>query len=74
MSAAPNTHFYEMALIEPGMPNAVPPVYCDDCSDQPDAIGKDGCGPVPDDPGLGVTCDWKFIDRYRTERRVFDAD
>lgn len=74
MSATPNTHFYEMALIGPEMPNAVPPVYGDDYSDQPDAVGKDGCVPVPNGPGLGVTYDWKFIEHHRTERRVFDAD
>ena len=27
MAATPNTHFYEMALVGPDMPNAVPPVY-----------------------------------------------
>lgn len=73
MSATPNTHFYEMALIGPGMPNAIPPVYDDGYSDQPDAVDKNGCVPVPDGPGLGVTYDWKFIERHCTERRMFDA-
>ena len=27
MAATPNTHFYELALIGPDMPNTVPPVY-----------------------------------------------
>ena len=27
MAATPNTHFYEMALVGPDMPNVVPPVY-----------------------------------------------
>ena len=36
MAATRNTHFYEMALIGPGMPNAVPPVYTCGYSDQPD--------------------------------------
>ncbi len=54
MAATPNTHFYEMALIGPGMPNIVPPVYTCGYSDGPEAVGKDGAVPVPDGPGLGV--------------------
>ena len=34
MAATPNTHFYEMALIGPDMPNTVPPVYSCGYSDQ----------------------------------------
>jgi L-alanine-DL-glutamate epimerase-like enolase superfamily enzyme len=71
MAATPNTRFYEMALIGPDMPNAVPPVYGDGYSDQPDAVGKDGCVPVPDGPGLGVTYDWDFIARNKTQALVF---
>ncbi|MFO1039463.1 MAG: enolase C-terminal domain-like protein [Geminicoccaceae bacterium] len=71
MAATHNTHMYEMALVGPGMPNAVPPVYTCGYSDQPDAIGADGCVPVPDGPGLGVTYDWDFIERRRTQHHVF---
>jgi len=71
MSATPNTHFYEMALVGPGMPNTVPPVYACFYSDQPEAVGEDGCVPVPDGPGLGVEYDWAFIERNRIERLVF---
>ena len=60
ISALRNTHMYELALMAPGMPNVIPPVY-DDYSDQPDAVGADGCVPVPDGPGLGVAYDWDFI-------------
>ena len=73
MAVTPNTRFYEMALIGPNMPNAVPPVYTDGYSDQPDAIGKDGCVPVPDGPGLGVSYDWDFVERNQIERLVFQA-
>jgi L-alanine-DL-glutamate epimerase-like enolase superfamily enzyme len=73
MACTPNTRFYEMALIGPDMPNAVPPVYTNGYSDQPDAIGKDGCVPVPDGPGLGVTYDWDFIDRHKVEQLVFES-
>ena len=36
------------------MPNVVPPVYACGYSDQPEALGEDGCVPVPEGPGLGV--------------------
>ena len=49
----------------PGMPNCVPPVYTCGYSDQPEDIGEDGCVPVPDGPGLGVTYDWEFIESNR---------
>jgi L-alanine-DL-glutamate epimerase-like enolase superfamily enzyme len=71
MAATPNTRFYELALVGPDMPNAVPPVYADGYSDQPDAVGKDGSVPVPDGVGLGVVYDWEFIERNQTERLVF---
>lgn len=71
MAATRNTHFYEMALVGPAMPNAVPPVYACGYSDQPDAVGKDGCVPVPDGPGLGVIYDWDFIARHRVQHHVF---
>jgi L-alanine-DL-glutamate epimerase-like enolase superfamily enzyme len=73
MAATPNTHFYEMALIGPDMPNAVPPVYLCRYSDQPEAIGADGCLPVPDGPGLGVRYDWNFIEQNRVNHVAFGA-
>ncbi len=72
MAALRNTHFYEMALMGPGMPNLVPPVYTGGYSDQPEALGEDGCVPVPDGPGLGVTYDWDFIESHRTALFVFE--
>ena len=71
MAATPNTHFYEMALIGPDMPNTVPPVYACGYSDQPQDLGPDGCVPVPDGPGLGVTYDWDVIERNRVSHVVF---
>jgi len=65
VSSLRNTHLYEMALMGPGMPNCVPPVYACGYSDQPEDIGEDGCVPVPDGPGLGVTYDWEFIESNR---------
>lgn len=72
IAALRNTHFYEMALIGPGMPNLVPPVYTCGYSDQPEDLGADGCVPVPDGPGLGVQYDWDFIERQRTALLVFE--
>lgn len=72
MSALPNTHMYEMALIGPGMANCVPPVYTDGYSDQPEDLGADGCVPVPDGPGLGVSYDWDFIRGRQQQSFVFD--
>ena len=71
IAATRNTHFYEMALMGPGMPNMIPPVYTCGYSDQPEDLGKDGCVPVPDGPGLGVSYDWDFIERNRTGLFVY---
>jgi len=72
IAAIRNTHFYEMALVGPGMANLVPPVYTCGYADQPEELGADGCVPVPDGPGLGVRYDWDFIERHRTGLLVFE--
>ncbi len=72
ISAMRNTHFYELALMGPGMPNVVPPVYTCGYSDQPQDLGKDGCFPVPQNPGLGVSYDWEFIRKNQTTVQVFE--
>lgn len=71
MAAIRNTHFYELALIGPDMPNLAPPVYACDYSDQIEAVGADGCVGVPDGPGLGVAYDWDFIAARRTDLHAF---
>lgn len=71
MAATPNTHFYEMALVGPDMPNAVPPVYTCGYADQPDSVAADGTVAVPDGPGLGVSYDWDFIEKHRQRHLVF---
>jgi L-alanine-DL-glutamate epimerase-like enolase superfamily enzyme len=71
MSAIRNSNYYEMALVGPGTPNAVPPVYKCGYSDQLEAIGKDGCVPVPAGPGLGVQYDWDFIAKNRIALHEF---
>jgi L-alanine-DL-glutamate epimerase-like enolase superfamily enzyme len=72
MSAIRNTNFYEVALVGPRCANAMPPVYKCGYSDEVDAVGSDGCFPVPDGPGLGVEYDWDFIDRRRTRIHVYE--
>jgi L-alanine-DL-glutamate epimerase-like enolase superfamily enzyme len=72
MSALRNTNFYEVALVGPDCPNAIPPVYACGYTDQLDCIDADGTVPVPDGPGLGVTYDWGYIEKHRTNLHVFE--
>ena len=55
------------------MPNLIAPVYTCGYRDQLDAVDGDGCVPVPDGPGLGVTLDWDYISAHETDRRAFGA-
>ena len=71
MAAIRNTNYYELALVGPDTPNAVPPVYSCGYSDQLDAISSDGTVPVPTGPGLGVTYDWDFIRKNQTASQSF---
>ncbi|MDP6952578.1 MAG: enolase C-terminal domain-like protein [Alphaproteobacteria bacterium] len=71
MAAMRNTNFYEVALVGPDCPNALPPIYTCGYSDRLDCIGGDGCVPVPDGPGLGVSYDWDFIAANRTALTTF---
>jgi L-alanine-DL-glutamate epimerase-like enolase superfamily enzyme len=73
MAAMRNTNYYEVALVGPDCPNALPPVHACGYSDALEAVGADGCFPVPTGPGLGVTYDWDFIDRNRTALHRFKA-
>lgn len=70
-SAIRNTNYYEIALVGPDCPNALPPVYTCGYSDELDCIDADGCVTVPDGPGLGVTYDWDFIKKNTRERYEF---
>lgn len=72
MAALRNTHFYEMALVGPGMMNTIAPVYLCGYSDQPEDLAGDGTVPVPDGPGLGVVYDWEYINKNRTAFEVFE--
>jgi L-alanine-DL-glutamate epimerase-like enolase superfamily enzyme len=72
MAAIRNSNFYEVALVGPRCANAMPPVYKCGYSDELDAVGADGCFPVPDGPGLGVDYDWDFIGRHHTRVHVYE--
>ena len=48
------------------MPYARNVTYACDYRDGLDAIDADGCVPVPEGPGLGVTYNWELIARNRT--------
>lgn len=71
IAATRNSNYYEVALVGPDCPNAVPPVYACGYSDQIDCIGADGCVSIPDGPGLGVVYDWEFIKANRQNLTVF---
>lgn len=74
MGAMRNSNFYEVALVGPDCPNAVPPVYLCGYSDLLECVGSDGCVPVPDGPGLGVIYDWDFINTNKTDLTVFGGE
>lgn len=71
IAAIRNTHFYEMSLIGPGMPNLIPPVYACGYSDQPDAVDENGTVSVPSGPGLGVSYDWDFLLKHEVAQYRF---
>ena len=73
MSAMRNSNFYEVALVGPDCPNAVPPVYLCGYTDQLDCVDSNGFVSVPEGPGLGVVYDWDFINTNLTNKTVFGS-
>jgi L-alanine-DL-glutamate epimerase-like enolase superfamily enzyme len=74
MSAMRNTNYYEVALVNPAAANPLPPVYACDYSDSLEAVGADGCFPVPEGPGLGVAYDWDYISAHTTAVHRFSPE
>jgi L-alanine-DL-glutamate epimerase-like enolase superfamily enzyme len=72
MSAMRNSNYYEVALVGPDCPNALPPVYACGYTDQLECVDADGTVGVPTGPGLGVTYDWDYIAKHRTALHVFE--
>lgn len=72
MSAIRNTNYYELGLVGPKVGNFIsPPIYACGYSDGLDAVGPDGCVPVPTGPGLGVAYDWDFVNKHATATHRF---
>lgn len=71
MAAMRNSNWYELSLVAPDVANPVPPVFGSGYSDVLEAIGPDGCFPVPTEPGLGVALDWEFIRARRVALHEF---
>ncbi|MBA3517630.1 MAG: mandelate racemase [Rhizobiales bacterium] len=71
VAAMRNTHFYELALVGPDMPNLIPPVYACGYDDQLTGVAADGTVPVLTGPGLGVDYDWDFIEANRLSEHRF---
>ena len=63
-----------MALVGPKMPNIIHPVYTCGYSDQPEALNNDGMVSVPDQPGLGVSYDWEFINQNKVSAKIFGTN
>ena len=61
LSAIRNSNWYETSMVGPSRGSFTGPVYACDYCDDLDAVGADGCFPVPEGPGLGVAYDWDFI-------------
>ena len=70
MASARNANYYELGLVHPIAPSSAAPVYTD-YTDKLDAIDANGCVPVPEGPGLGVTIDWDFINQHQVGKKSF---
>jgi hypothetical protein len=73
MAAIRNSNLYELSLLAPGRRNPIPQVFACDYRDELEAVGADGCFPVPTGPGLGVTYDWDRVRQATLSRRAWPA-
>lgn len=74
LAAIPNTYYYEMGIVGPGMVNSLqPPIYTCGYGDQLEDIDAEGCVSIPTSPGMGVTLDWEFINANETACVVVEA-
>ena len=72
MASIRNTNYYELSMVGPSRGDFNAPVYTCGYSDALDDVGADGCFPVPDGPGLGVSYDWDFIKRHAKSHVVVE--
>lgn len=71
MAAIRNTNFYELSLVGPnGHGFTGPDLYTCGYSDRLEDVGRDGCFPVPEGAGLGVTYNWKRLESIAKEHLV----
>ena len=70
MSAIRNTNYYELGLVGPSRSDPGTTHYACDYSDRLEAIGPDGCLPVPEGPGLGVQYNWDLIKKKTIRHEV----
>jgi len=74
MAAIRNSNWYELSLVGPSGGVFTPDCYACGYSDRLEAVGSDGCFPVPTGPGLGVAIDWDWIDHHTVDRASFGRD
>ena len=72
MAAIRNSNYYEMALLHPDAGPHDAQVVLNGYGDGLEAIGPDGCVPVPEAAGLGVEYDWDYITKNRTGFVVYE--
>jgi L-alanine-DL-glutamate epimerase-like enolase superfamily enzyme len=65
LAAIRNSNYYEWGLVHPKIDRHSDPLYRDGYMDGDfDGIDEEGCVPVPQGPGLGVSYDWDFIAKH----------
>ena len=68
MASIRNTNYYEMGLVHPQAPSSgASPIYLDGYADTLTSIDAEGCVPVPQGNGLGVTLNWEWIRKQQTD-------
>ena len=72
LAAIRNTNYYEWGLIHPLVDGKEDPLYADGYVDGAfGGIDADGCVPVPDGPGLGVSYDWDYIAKHTVSSATY---
>ena len=74
MAAIRNTNYYELGLVHPkvGSARSQCPIFADDFSDALEAVDSNGCVPVPQGPGLGVTINWEWVRANEVGKVVYE--
>jgi L-alanine-DL-glutamate epimerase-like enolase superfamily enzyme len=73
MASIRNTNYYELGLVHPKVPGRAPqaPIFADGYADDLDSVDAEGCVPVPQGPGLGVTIDWDWLKTHASGSTVY---